>query len=60
MTVVNTLFKTKKSHLFIYESDPSKAQVDYCFRRNQKKFTKTFKSTYWSVYPLAWTMDKWL
>lgn len=34
IAVANTPFKTRKSHLVTYKSDPSKAWLDYCFRRN--------------------------
>ena len=39
MTVGNTLFKKRTSHLVTYESCPLKSQVDYCLvRRNQRQF----------------------
>ena len=37
MTVGNTLFKKRASHLVIYESGPSKAQVDYRLVRRKCK-----------------------
>ena len=45
MAVCDTFFKKKKArYLFIYESGPSKTQVDYCLiKRNQRKFLKDIK-----------------
>ena len=45
MTVGNKLFKKRASHLVIYESGPSKAQINnYLLRRNQRKFFKDMKT----------------
>ena len=45
MTVGNTLFTKRASHLVSYESGPSKAQVNYrLVRRNQRKFLKDLES----------------
>ena len=44
ISVGNTLFKNRASHLVTYEPGPSKTQVDsYLARRNQNRFFKDFK-----------------
>ena len=44
MSVDNTLFKKRASHLVTYESGPSKTHIDYYLvRRNQIRFFKDLK-----------------
>ena len=45
MTVGNTVFKNKASHLVIYEPGPPKPKVYYCLvRRKQRKLLKDIKT----------------
>ena len=44
MTVGNTLFKMRVSHLVTYEPGPYKRNVDHCLvKRKQRKFLKDIK-----------------